>query len=190
MKVLNFAAAASVAIIAMGSTVAAAPLSFIDLGLIGEAGSYDFDTTGSVFQLGSSTSGNVDTELGIWDASGTLLAQNDDGGTGFFSRILIDLTAGTYFVGISEFNTIFTDNFLNRLTGFESGEIADLILNIDGVQLGLFEGASDQLDQETAFFQISVGDVSVVPLPAALPLLGGGIALMGFMGWRRKRAVA
>ncbi len=32
--------------------------------------------------------------------------------------------------------------------------------------------------------------VSAVPLPAALPLYGAGIAVMGFMGWRRKRKTA
>ncbi len=31
---------------------------------------------------------------------------------------------------------------------------------------------------------------SPVPLPAAFPLLGGGIALMGLLGWRRKRKPA
>ncbi len=29
---------------------------------------------------------------------------------------------------------------------------------------------------------------SVVPVPAALPLLGGAMAVLGFMGWRRKAA--
>jgi len=29
--------------------------------------------------------------------------------------------------------------------------------------------------------------VSVVPLPAALPLYGTGLALMGFIGWRRRQ---
>jgi len=29
--------------------------------------------------------------------------------------------------------------------------------------------------------------VSAVPLPAALPLFGSGLAVMGFIGWRRKR---
>ncbi len=33
-------------------------------------------------------------------------------------------------------------------------------------------------------------DVSAVPLPAALPLYGTGLAIMGFIGWRRKRKVA
>ncbi len=36
----------------------------------------------------------------------------------------------------------------------------------------------------------TTGIVSVVPIPAALPLMGTGLALMGFMGWRRKRKAA
>lgn len=32
-------------------------------------------------------------------------------------------------------------------------------------------------------------NVSAVPLPAALPLYGAGLALAGFLGWRRKRAI-
>ncbi|GBF26421.1 hypothetical protein MnTg02_01460 [bacterium MnTg02] len=36
------------------------------------------------------------------------------------------------------------------------------------------------------------GDVgmAVVPLPAALPLFGTGLGIMGFIGWRRKRRMA
>ncbi len=33
-------------------------------------------------------------------------------------------------------------------------------------------------------------NLSVVPLPAALPLYGTGLAIMGFVGWRRKRKTA
>jgi hypothetical protein len=29
--------------------------------------------------------------------------------------------------------------------------------------------------------------IAPVPLPAALPLMGGGLALLGMMGWRRRR---
>ena len=32
--------------------------------------------------------------------------------------------------------------------------------------------------------------VETVPLPAALPLFGTGLAILGFVGWRRKRAAA
>lgn len=31
---------------------------------------------------------------------------------------------------------------------------------------------------------------SVIPVPAALPLFGTGLAIMGFVGWRRKRKLA
>ncbi|MEL7527007.1 MAG: VPLPA-CTERM sorting domain-containing protein [Pseudomonadota bacterium] len=30
--------------------------------------------------------------------------------------------------------------------------------------------------------------VTPVPLPAALPLLGAGLAVLGFVGWRRRQA--
>ncbi len=33
-------------------------------------------------------------------------------------------------------------------------------------------------------------ELSTVPLPAALPLYGAGVALMGLIGWRRKRKLA
>lgn len=33
-------------------------------------------------------------------------------------------------------------------------------------------------------------EVSAVPIPAALPLFGTGLAVMGFIGWRRKRKAA
>jgi hypothetical protein len=33
-------------------------------------------------------------------------------------------------------------------------------------------------------------DVSVVPVPAALPLLASGLGALGFIGWRRKRKAA
>jgi hypothetical protein len=38
-------------------------------------------------------------------------------------------------------------------------------------------------------FDIDSVSVSAVPLPAGLALLGSGIALLGFAGWRRKRTV-
>ena len=66
-----------------------------------------------------------------------------------------------------------------------------------------FEG-TDTLSFSTAFLTVSMnvtqpGDwirvitqgtpsnISPVPVPAALPLFGTGLAIMGFVGWRRKR---
>ncbi|WP_169543727.1 Npun_F0296 family exosortase-dependent surface protein [Sneathiella aquimaris] len=36
-------------------------------------------------------------------------------------------------------------------------------------------------------FEYANLNISVVPLPAALPLYGAGVALLGFMGWRKRR---
>ncbi len=41
-----------------------------------------------------------------------------------------------------------------------------------------------------AEFRAVFNSVSQVPVPAALPLFGTGLALMGFFGWRRKRKAA
>jgi hypothetical protein len=36
-------------------------------------------------------------------------------------------------------------------------------------------------------FYINTATVSAVPLPAALPLFGTGLGILGFLGWRRRR---
>lgn len=52
----------------------------------------------------------------------------------------------------------------------------------DSVQSGIsIRGAAKGLSNLRAF------NVSVVPLPAAFPLYGAGIVLLGFMGWRKNR---
>lgn len=39
-------------------------------------------------------------------------------------------------------------------------------------------------------FEYANLQVTAVPLPAALPLYGAGIAVLGFMGWRRRQKIA
>ena len=43
---------------------------------------------------------------------------------------------------------------------------------------------------DAAVLNIDYTTPSAVPLPAALPLFGAGLAIMGFIGWRRKRKAA
>jgi hypothetical protein len=41
---------------------------------------------------------------------------------------------------------------------------------------------------DTNAFEYANVEVSAVPLPAALPLYGAGMALLGFLGWRKRKA--
>ncbi len=153
----------------IGASAAAQPETFMDLGKIGNEGDYVFDTNGSPF----------DTELGLWDAAGTLLASDDDGGDGLNSLIAANLSAGTYWLGVSEFNSIFEDGWLNTGSAFEGGDDATATLNINGnFEADMLVG--DFLSQETGFFRFEVS----VPAPGSMALLGlGGLAAV-----RRRRA--
>ena len=51
-------------------------------------------------------------------------------------------------------------------------------------------GDDAQLDSVTNAFEYANMTVSAVPLPAALPLYGAGLAALGFIGWRKRRKAA
>lgn len=53
----------------------------------------------------------------------------------------------------------------------------------------LFTGTNGQVDFNNIGFTGELSNPSVVPLPASLPLVGSGLALMGFLGWRKKRKI-
>ena len=52
---------------------------------------------------------------------------------------------------------------------------------------GVFGTYGDGFIDYTITFTVESPQISVVPLPAALPLYGAGMALLGFIGWKRKR---
>lgn len=138
----------------------------IDLGVVGPAGSYAFDTEGSGF----------DTELGIWDANEILLDSDDDGGNGTLSLINIDLAEGVYFLGISEFDSIFEDGLVNSGTAFEAGEIETGILNINGALGGTITIGESAGLSETAFFRIEVQGQFTGPPAVDLGVVGPSAA--------------
>lgn len=53
------------------------------------------------------------------------------------------------------------------------------------VDIGIFFGVNS-----LGSVAITDAETSTVPVPAALPLFGTGLAAMGFLGWRRKRKTA
>lgn len=74
--------------------------------------------------------------------------------------------------------------------GTGNGYIFSSIATLQGVTSIVFT-ASGNANSDFALASIDLGGdngtVPEVPLPAALPLFGTGLAVMGFIGWRRKR---
>lgn len=69
-------------------------------------GDVSIDTAGSI--LTDAGFGENDTELGLYDSTGLLIADNDDvGGGDLTSAVDATLAAGTYYVAVGSFNTVF-----------------------------------------------------------------------------------
>lgn len=70
-----------------------------------------------------------------------------------------------------------------------------IAMPINSVSLTFFGLISDTAFSSLSFIMVGENDgfsidnvaFSAVPLPAALPLYGSGLAVMGFLAWRRKR---
>jgi hypothetical protein len=156
----------------------------IDLGVVGEAGDININTVGSAF----------DTELGLWDSSGTLLANNDDINfpANAQSEIVRMFEPGDYLMGVGGFNTGFTDFGPD----FETGGVE---VNINGcaaggsisIELGTVIEA-DILDLppgRVAFFQFTIAEGPAPCNPAdlaepfeVLDLADIGVFVGGFTG--------
>ncbi len=125
---------------------------FFEFELTGGAGSqpWSIDTFGSTNTGGSF--GPDDTEIGLYDANGNLIATNDD--ADFFNDILTSeltsdsvgaLADGTYYIAVGNFNTVFGPAFDVTSTSTASGT--------------------------------NVLNVNFIPAPASAALLGlGGLA--------------
>lgn len=69
------------------------------------------------FATNSVDQNDVDSYLRLYNASGTLLLSDDDGGAGTFSEIhFTATTSGTYYIAASTYNDTTTGTFLLRLT--------------------------------------------------------------------------
>lgn len=80
------------------------PADVDDLGVVAlEAVPFEITTSGSDF----------DTEIALYDASGSVLAENDDVGGGNLTSLLqgVTLAPGTYYVAVAGYNVAFSDGF-------------------------------------------------------------------------------
>ncbi len=90
--------------------------------------------------------------------------------------------------GTSIFTLAFDGN-VSDLDTLDINTTCPTCLNITSIILGF--GTESPVNTDTYVIDNLTFDTpSAVPVPAALPLFGTGLAIMGFIGWRRKRKVA
>jgi len=127
------------------------PTVFTDLGIIGNSGAI---TTIEV------CASNFDTELGIYDAVGSLLA-NDDDGCAPASSLDAGLPVGTYWAAVSGFNTTFGNGWVADGVGREAGDIAG--------NMGSAAVAQTIVADEVAFFKFEI-EAGVLTPPVSTDL--------------------
>lgn len=155
-------------------------------------------TTGTVYEGATGSVGGVrrspwDTITGMED-TGTYTSVSGD------SSAIYELTSA---INSFEFMWGSVDNY-NIIEFYFDGGWVDRLMGDDtqldsaprGVEWINALVSSDMLFDEVRFvsggnaFEYANVQLSVVPLPAALPLYGAGIAVLGFMGWRKRRKAA
>lgn len=80
---------------------------------------------------------------------------------------------------VENFNSVFFNN------GMAPNSIASVFFDND-VRLDLT--LPDQAQTMSSYTFGQSASMNPVPVPAALPLMASGLGLLGFMGWRRKKA--
>lgn len=151
--------------------------------------------------------GGFDTILALFDSTGALINQNDDGGCGLVAADALTgqcwdtflsslLAVGTYTVSIMQFNNFangpnLSDGFIRTGDGnFTSGNGGDCA----GVAFCDVSGANPgaQRDNHWAFDVLNVEQAQQqdVPEPSTFALFGVGfLTLLGY-GWRRGKKAA
>lgn len=92
-----------------GTLIAVPSDTLASIDAAGEIDWYEFDTLGGDFDIWTTPGDIDDTELGLYDDTGALIASNDDGGPGggYYSQILETLGAGHYFLAVGGYNSDF-----------------------------------------------------------------------------------
>lgn len=121
--------------------------------------------------------GDLDSFVALWHSSGGLVAFNDDDGTTFDSRLLVQVpVAGDYFVSIGGFGSFITEDPFDPASGFAPGSEGEYEATI-----GL-----DDVGVDVYTFDLEAGDavgVTVTGGALAVRLLDpAGVRLVGSIG--------
>ncbi|MEH6361205.1 MAG: VPLPA-CTERM sorting domain-containing protein [Amylibacter sp.] len=102
---------------------------------------------------------------------------------GYISPVIsfyAETSCGSHATQTADIGCVAMASFFNSATLFQS-EVFDEFGNVIN---------DAKLHSQSGFDYINGYAVSSVPLPAAFPLYGAGLAAIGFMGWRHKRKTA
>jgi len=138
-----------------------------------------------------------------FNANGAETVLSKNGGGTFslssfeFSRRTSDLAGNRSANSIDVIGTLVGGSTVTANTGVLGDDFAAFFLpgSFVGLTSVLFRPEQSlvtpsEFDYEFLLDKVTIdGGVSVVPLPAALPLLTAGIGLFGLLGWRRQKAV-
>jgi hypothetical protein len=130
---------------------------------VARAGSI-IDTFGSAF----------DTEIGLYDASGNLIASNDDTG-GPQSQLALPNTIGTYYVSVSGRNSLFANGWLSTSTSQQTG--SGVLNFVDGNGNPMMTSNSFAAN-DVAWYTLSVDSI---PTPADLAFDLGTLDAISFI---------
>ena len=166
-----------------GQAVAAGTTQIVGDNLDGTEDLYSFIWGGGVLTIDTLGS-DFDTQLHLFDGLGAGIGENDDS-SGLQSEISLDLSSGTYFIGVTGFNSDALDSaggaifgFTNTFTDLNGNFIQGPENNPAGILAGWDGGGV------TGNYNVNFSDAVSVPEPTSALILVGtaGIALV-----RRRR---
>jgi hypothetical protein len=142
--------------------------------------------------------GGFDPVLAVFGSTGALIGQNDDGagvptdlsGAAYDTLLTLNLAAGAYWVSVMQYH-----NFANGPTLFDGFMQSGNFTAGFGCAAGIFcdvsgNSAYNSRTGNWAFDILNVADATttVIPVPAALPLMLGGLGLLAWVARRRGSA--
>lgn len=152
--------------VGFSSVVVQRPTTETSNAVITNFATFDLTTEGS----------NFDTELALFTSGGTLVASDDDSGTGTVSALNnLDLSAGVYYAAITGFDTSFGSRFVTNTpaTGTTAGSFLLNINNVPigggGVLSGRFEFSDFRIREEGSGSDLGNLIASVQPLTFTTP---------------------